>query len=172
MHVCLSRLDSSHSGPRYYDCHGVPPICTVRHTKGAQTPQGRRGHTILYTAKFKPCAKNSNNNYLYTKYTAIVHEVTKYSNILLPRWNFAVYRAYMRVACPLLPWGVYAPLDIHSKFLNNVVSQGTVVSSRHNYGKHCSEFAPTQDAPAPVARKHFIAALYILVDMAASTNEC
>ena len=61
-----------------------------------------------YTAKFKPCAKNS--NILYTKYTAIAREVTKYSNSLLPRLNFAVVCACMRVACPLFPWGVYVPL--------------------------------------------------------------
>ena len=35
----------------------------------------------MYAAKFKPCAKNS--NILYTKYTAIAREVTKYSNIQL-----------------------------------------------------------------------------------------
>ena len=74
----------------------------------------RRGHAPLYAAKFKPCAKNS--NILYTKYTAIAREVTKYSNILLPRLNFAVVRACMRVACPLLPWGVYALLVLIIEF--------------------------------------------------------
>ena len=67
-----------------------------------------------------PCTRQYSNhalkivtiNYWYTKYTAIAREVTKYSNILLPRLNFAVYRAYTRVACPFLPCGVYTPLVV------------------------------------------------------------
>ena len=51
-----------------------------------------------------PCTRQNSNhalNILYTKYTAIAREITKYSNILLPRLNFAVVRACMCVACPL-----------------------------------------------------------------------
>ena len=64
-----------------------------------------------YTAKFKPCTKNSNKG--CTTYTAIAREITKYSNVLLRRLNFAVYRVLYARCMPPSPMGSLYALDAY-----------------------------------------------------------